>query len=376
MRTLSLLIKPASGLCNMRCTYCFYYDVMDHRETKQYGIMNESTLETMVRRAYEQPYEHVTFMFQGGEPTVAGLDYYQKLVALVNTYNRNQVPTSYTMQTNGTLITPAFAKFLQQYNFLVGISIDGSEALHNKFRLNGNQEGSFKQVMKGLRLLQQHHVDYNILTVITDETVKHTESVYRYLTSLGTMYLQFIPCIDSFDHRVENYTLHNDKYQEFLIRLFNVWERDFYKGKRISIRYFDDLLKIMLGYPAASCTLMGHCTTHLVVEADGSVYPCDFYVLDDYKTGSIFDQSFDELATNQQATSFIETSFGTHEDCMTCPYYQLCKGGCRRNKEPFDTVEQSKTKYCEAYKGFFKEVLPRMIKIAEVVQKELQENKY
>ena len=197
MKHLFLLIKPASGICNMRCKYCFYYDVMDHRKIESYGLMTDSVLEKMVQRAYDDHHESVTFMFQGGEPTLVGLSFYQKLIRFVEQYNIKNIQTYYTIQTNGTLITPEFARFFKTHQFLVGISIDGNQRLHDMYRRDKQLQGSFSSVKKGLQLLQQHNVDFNILAVITEETTKHTEEVYRFLSNLGTMFVQFIPCLDS-----------------------------------------------------------------------------------------------------------------------------------------------------------------------------------
>ena len=372
MNHLSLLIKPASGLCNLRCKYCFYYDVMENRELDNYGVMTLETLEKLVMRAYENSRLSVSFIFQGGEPTLIGLNFYVELIRFVEQYNKEKVPTHYSIQTNGTKIDNDFARFLKQNNFLVGISIDGNEEIHNKYRIDSERLGSFDQVIKGLNYLKQHDVDYNILTVVTENTVENTENVYRYLSSLGTDYLQFIPCIDSFEGSVQKQTLSNGEYEVFLKRLFDVWYLDFKKGKRISIRYFDDIIKMILGYPPESCTLLGYCTLNQVVEADGSVYPCDFYVLDEWKLGNIIDDKFNDLLKSKKAKQFVETSMGINEDCKDCKYYQLCRGGCRRNKEPFETVESVKTKFCSAFYNFFDYTIERFTEIASIIEKELK----
>ena len=335
MNHLQLLIKPASGYCNMDCDYCFYHDVLDHRLEANYSMMSRSTIEQIVKRAYENTYDSVHFMFQGGEPLLIGLEFYESFLSLVKHYNKNNVDTNFGIQTNGTLLTDAFARFFKINHFLVGISIDGPEKHHNLFRHLINQEESFSKVNEGLNLLRKYKVDYNI-TVITPNTIKYTEEIYSYLSNLDTMYLQFIPCIDSFDKINPKYHVTNKLYSEFLIRLFDRWEADFYNGKRVSIRYFDDLLKIILGVYPSTCMLMGSCMNQNVIESDGSVYPCDFYVLDEYKMGNVFEQSFEELNQTIVAKDFVLKSRVPSNDCRRCEYYQLCKGGCRRYKEPYD----------------------------------------
>jgi len=373
MNHISLLIKPASGLCNMRCKYCFYYDIMENREIDNYEMMTLKTLEKLVFRAFEDSGLSVSFIFQGGEPTLVGLQFYRELIKFVEKYNKHKVPTYYSIQTNGTKIDSNFAKFLKQNNFLVGISIDGNEEIHNKYRISKDRSGSFAEVKKGLDYLSQYEVDYNILSVVTENTVKNTEEIYHYLTTLGTDYLQFIPCIDSFEGSVQNNTLSNDEYEEFLKRLFDVWYLDFKKGKRISIRYFDDIIKMILGYRAESCTLLGYCSFNQVIEADGSVYPCDFYVLDEWKLGNIIDDKLNDLLKSEKANEFIKTSIGINEDCKVCKYYQLCRGGCKRNKEPFEIVEAVKTRFCGAIYSFFDYTIERFTEIANVLDEELKQ---
>lgn len=365
--SISLLIKPASGACNLRCKYCFYYDVMDHREQANYGFMTDETLEVLVKRAYEYPRRSVSFMFQGGEPTLVGKIFYEKFISYVKKYNLNLVKTTYSIQTNGTLIDDEFAKFLKQHDFLVGISIDGNQTLHDSNRLDHLLRPTHHKVIQGLKMLQENQVNYNVLTVVTDKTVVDTENLYSYLKSLKTNYLQFIPCIDSFDHKAKNYTLSNENYLEFLKRLFDVWYQDVIEGIHVNIRYFDDVLKMVLGYQPASCQLLGHCPKQQVIEADGSVYPCDFYVLDQYKIGNIYVSSLDDLYNHKKANEFNQSSFGIHKDCLNCKYFQLCRGGCRRNKEPFENVETSKTKFCDAYYQFFDYSVDRFVEIANII---------
>ncbi len=227
-----------------------------------------------------------------------------------------------------------------------------------------NGTDSFPQVMDGLKRLQQHKVEYNILAVITNEMVPYTEDVYNYLKTLGTDYLQFIPCIDSFDSNFHKETLSNSMYLTFLKRLFDIWYSDFLNGRKISIRYFDDIVKIVLGYYPESCTLQGKCINQNVIEADGSVYPCDFYVLDKWKFGNIMVNNFEDFANSNATKQFIEKSTNKNKSCIECKYYKLCRGGCRRNKEPFAEVSEVKTKYCEAIYSFFDYSIERFFTIA------------
>ena len=370
MNPISLLIKPTSGLCNLKCEYCFYFDVMDNRDCESFGMMSNNTLEKMIRRVFEVPRLSVDLMFQGGEPTMIGLDYYELLVELVQKYNHENCPVNYTIQTNGILIDELFAKFFKKHNFLVGISIDGIKEVNDTFRLDQLGKGTYDRVLNGLNNLKKYDVDFNILSVVTNKTVHHTEEIYNELKNIGTDYLQFIPCIDSFDKSEGSYTLSSDNYLEFLKRLFDAWYEDILINRRVSIRYFDDILAVLLGYPPSSCTMYGYCVKHVVIESNGNIYPCDFYVLDEWLLGNVYDNSFHEILNNPIANDFVSNSINNFIKCNECKYYRICRGGCKRNKEPFIKVEDKLTKFCDSYYNFFDYSIDRFIKIAEMLKNE------
>ncbi len=369
MKHLSILIKPASGMCNMQCKYCFYYDVMENRKIANHGFMTDKTLETIVKKAYLANPLAVSFVFQGGEPLLCGISFYEKFITFVKKYNLSNLPTTYALQTNGTLITTQFASFFKANNFLIGISLDGYEQIHNYYRVMNDTSNAFKKTLAGLAILKEYQVDYNLLTVITNETANNVEKTYHFLKTLGTDYLQFIPCIDSFDSQVKGQYLSNEAYLKFLKELFDLWYLDYKNKKIISIRYFDDILKIIIGYYPESCTLQGKCINQNVIEADGSVYPCDFYVIDQWKTGNITKETFTELDNSKNAIKFIASSMEENEDCMKCKYYQLCRGGCRRNKELLNGETATKTRFCETIYAFFDYSIQRFIEIGNDLAK-------
>ena len=369
MKNLSLLIKPASGQCNMKCKYCFYYDVMEHRDIGNRGFMTEAITTKIIDRIFENDIDTVSIAFQGGEPTLIGVQYFIDFVDYVKKLKPSKTMVYYSIQTNGTKITKEFANFFKENSFLVGISIDGTEDVHNKYRLNNNNEKTYKSALNGVSLLKEYGVDYNILTVVTDETIKDFPSVYLHLKKLGSNYLQFIPCIDSFEPE-SGLSLSNDSYSNFLIKLFDLWYLDFMNGIRISIRYFDDLLKIILGFAPGSCTLKGKCYSYHVIEANGDVYPCDFYVIDNWKIGNVMTETLADMLISKKSIEFVQSSISNNPTCNNCDYYSLCRGGCRRNKEPFHNISDAKTKYCEAIKTFLDYSLERLEKVAEVILNE------
>ena len=180
MQSIHLLIKPASGLCNLRCRYCFYCDITQKREEESYGIMSLETLETIIRKTLEAAEKECTFAYQGGEPTLAGLDFFKESIRLQEKYNTKGVHINNAMQTNGIAIDDEWAKFLAENNFLVGISVDGNKDAHDLFRVDAKGDGTWNRVQKTIRLFEKYGVQYNILTVINAVTAKKAESIYNF----------------------------------------------------------------------------------------------------------------------------------------------------------------------------------------------------
>lgn len=354
MPPLSLLIKPASGNCNLLCRYCFYHSVTENRKVKSYGIMTEQTLAAVVKKALAFADLSCTFLFQGGEPTLAGLSFYKKLIEFQNLYNIKKVKILNAIQTNGICIDEKWAAFLQQNNFLVGISLDGNKDIHNYNRIKPGGD-SFSDVMKTVRLLNKAKVEYNILSVITSRTARHTTSIYNFYKKHGLSFLQFIPCLDPLgeERGQYDYSLTPEMYLDFLKVLFDLWYRDIKNGKMISIRYFDNLLGMVAGYPPEICGMSGICTCQNVIEADGSVYPCDFYVIDEYRIGNIRTDDFFCIRNSSACKDFIHDSLLLHDDCKKCNWKKFCGGGCRRDRI------NGKSYFCETYKSFFEYSMPR-----------------
>src|SRR3712207_4965939 len=196
MKSLSMLIKPASSNCNLRCTYCFYYDICNNREIKSFGMMKLNLLETIVKRAFNEAEQNCTFAFQGGEPTLVGIDFYREFINFVKKYNTRNINVFYSIQTNGTTINEDWAKFFKENNFLVGISLDGTKEIHDKYRLDTNKKGSFNKIMSNIQILNKYKVEYNILTVVNKNTSRHIDKIYKFFKKQDFRFLQFIPCLD------------------------------------------------------------------------------------------------------------------------------------------------------------------------------------
>ena len=372
----SFLIKPVSSACNLRCSYCFYRDVASNRKIACSGLMSAETLEAVIAQAMRYAEDSCTFAFQGGEPTLAGLDFYRQVLALEEKYSNSDVAIYNTIQTNGILLDEAWAHFLAENQFLVGLSLDGPAFLHDHNRKGPDGAGSCSQVMRSAELMDRFHVAYNILCVVTVETAAHTEQVYRFFRKHGFQWLQFIPCLDPIaqDRGLTAFHLSPSAYGDFLVRIFDVWLADLRKKEYISIRHLDNWMHILLGEPPESCDMIGCCSVQFVVESSGHVYPCDFYVLDPWDLGSIHEQSFSQMIHSATAQAFLKASHYLPDECAACPLYPICRNGCRRNRVQDSSGNSGVNYYCESYRHFFfsrKQQLAEAVRLIRDMRREL-----
>ncbi len=368
MPPLNLLIKPASGNCNLRCKYCFYYSIIENREKKSYGIMDIKTLEELVKKAFQYAEVSCTFSFQGGEPTLAGLDFYKKLIQFEKKYNKKNIQVNNALQTNGMVIDNEWAKFLADNSFLVGLSLDGPKNINDVNRVYPNNKGSFSKVMNTVELFNKYKIEYNILSVVNAFVARHAHKTYNFFKKNNFKYLQFIPCLDPLNEKPGGYeySLTPKRYSQFLKTLFDCWYNDIVNGDKISIRTFDNYIGMLMGYRPEACGMLGECQCHFVVEADGGVYPCDFYVIDEWYLGNLKEKELGELKDCDTAKRFIETSRFIDPECNECKWARLCRGGCRRTREPFENGKPVLNYYCLAYKEFFEYSIERMLNLARI----------
>lgn len=333
MNTFSALIKPASSLCNMRCKYCFYADVAESREVPSYGVMDQNTMECLIDRVLGgvKPPAQVIFAFQGGEPTVAGLPYFRRFTEYAARRNTSGCELRYAIQTNGYALDEEWCAFFREYGFLVGVSLDGEESLHNYCRLDAKGQGTYARVRQSIRLLEQAGVEYNILSVITKQAARHPQKAFQFYGRNHFDFVQLIPCLRALD-ATENgpCDLTPRLYADFFKRFFTLWFEALQKGEYLSVRQFDNILLMMQGRRPEQCGMLGRCTPQFVVEADGGVYPCDFYVLDRYQCGNVREHTLGQLAQAGGLKSFMRDREPEHPLCAGCRVRQLCGGGCRR----------------------------------------------
>lgn len=367
MAVLHLLVKPASSSCNMRCQYCFYADVAENRATKSYGMMSLDTLEKLVQRAFVFADQECTFTFQGGEPTLVGIDFYRALIKYVEKYNRDHIPVFYCIQTNGYLIDDAWADFFAKHCFLVGVSLDGNKAVHDCSRIDSKGQGTFARIMETISKLKKYGVDYSILSTVTDPFCDRVNEIYDFYKKSGFAFQQYTPCIEGFekDGRQTRRYLSPEKFGQFLNTLFDRWYADIRRGEAPSIRYFDNLYLMMRNQMPESCGMLGICSVQNVVESDGSVYPCDFYVLDCYRLGNIREDSLEEIYQKRKEIQFIEDSYQINQKCMICKWFMICRGGCRRYRNMGIGQDAGFNYFCESYKMFFEHSFERLSALAE-----------
>ncbi len=362
----NILIKPASGLCNMRCDYCFYCDEAQNRETASYGMMSEETLRRLVKKVMFQAEGEVCFAFQGGEPTLRGIDFFRKAVELEERFNRNHVRVRNTLQTNGYDLDEEWCRLFRDHDFLIGVSVDGTQTLHDRYRHGAGGGGSYERVRSSIRLLEEYGVEYNILTVVTRQMAEHIHEIYQEFRQNGWMYQQYIACLDPLGEEPgqREYSLTPEMYGGFLTELFDLWYRDWRKGRAPYIRQFENYIGILMGYPPESCEQRGICSIQCVTEADGSVYPCDFYVLDEYCLGNFNTDKIKDFFESETGADFVKESRNVSGICRECPWYSLCRSGCRRHRSVLDKDGGYRNYFCEGYRYFFEKCGERMREIA------------
>ncbi|OUZ19285.1 radical SAM/SPASM domain-containing protein [Enterococcus cecorum] len=334
MKKISVLVKPASSVCNIRCRYCFYADVTSNREVQSFGKMKSETTELMIRNIFADlsDGDELTIGFQGGEPTLAGLSYYKHLIECVNQQTKN-VNVHYAIQTNGIIINSKWCELFKQNNFLVGLSIDGTPMTHDLNRLDTKGRGTFHRVIQTKKLFDEYKIDYNILCVLTEELSKSPQEVFNFLKNEDIKYVQFIPCLDEINAVKKNsYALTPNGFSSFYRNIFNLWYDELSKGNYISIKLFDDIFNLLVRSEVNACGLIGNCSIQYVIEGDGSVYPCDFFALDEFKLGYIQDMRLKELFFSKISKKFLcsRSIEALPKKCNSCPFFNICRGGCKR----------------------------------------------
>ena len=375
-----IMAKPSSFQCNMSCDYCFYLE----KETI-YGKhtpmrMDDATLRQYIRQQVkaQERLPEIGFAWQGGEPTLCGLDFFKKVVKYQKRYS-NGKPVSNTIQTNGLLIDDKWARFLAENRFLVGISIDGPEHIHDRYRVTRGRTPTFKKVMAAIERLKQHRVEFNTLTVINDHNCDHGLEVYRFLKSIGSDFHQYIPIVELMesDARIDDqgaqlifpvkkenttitgFSVPDYGYGKFMTEVFDEWVKN--DVGNVYVRLFETVLAQTLGYPPSVCLFQKTCGNALVLEQNGDLYPCDHFVYEDLKLGNINNEFAIDLAMSEKQQAFGRSKETTLTDtCRRCEFLNLCNGGCPKHRVVNIGENYRQNHLCGSYKKIFSHMKPYM----------------
>jgi uncharacterized protein len=265
------MMKPVSGV-QFEMPLLLLQDELDNRQVRSYGVMTEDTLRTVIAKTLEYSDSGCTISYQGGEPTLAGLDFFRKSIEIENEYNRKGIKIQNSIQTNGFVLDGEWADFFAENNILVGLSIDGPRKIHAANRIDAAGKGTFDTVIRATEILKKAGAEFNILSVVTDQTADSIERIYRFYKKNGFQFLQFIPCIDPLaaSPGPRDYSLTPEKYGNFLCRLFDMWYEDFRKREHLFVMSFENYLGIFLGIPPQACDQRGTCSRQYIVEANAA----------------------------------------------------------------------------------------------------------
>jgi len=313
--------------------------------------MSTRVLEAMVRQLLELGFSPAMFSWQGGEPTLAGLDFYRQVVSAQSRFGRPGQVVGNSFQTNGLLLDDEWGEFLARYRFFVGLSLDGPRGIHDAYRTGADGSGSFKETFRAISVLRRHGVEFNILSVLTPETTGKAKELYEFFAGEGLTYLQFIPSVER-QPGGENppFNVTPEGYGRFLCDLFDLWQAD---GHRVSIRHFDAILERLISGVSPLCIFGKRCDSYVVVESNGDVYPCDFFVYHRWRLGNLGKTHLAELSISEKRREFASMKSRLAERCGDCEWVEWCQGGCMKDRLFAGDPNRTPTYLCDAYRRFF-----------------------
>jgi uncharacterized protein len=330
MRNYNFTIKPVSSQCNYQCTYCVYADAADLVDGVATNVMSEETAANLIRIAVDAPdAEELTFAFQGGEPTLAGKDFFYFFVTLVSLLKKPHQSIVYSMQTNGSNLDDEWCALLKEGDFLVGISLDGYKSMHDNHRKN-QDEGTFETAMNAIKLLRKYEIDFNILTVITKDLADQAINLYDFYRRNGFEYIQLLPCLPKKHGVSDPFALTPEAFAIFYVELFNQWCEDYSAGVYRSVTLFDNVIAMFSGVVPQQCGVLGFCSPQFIVDAEGSVTPCDYHVENETIIGNVNVNTVLQLLKNEMMENFLHEPKRMSLLCESCPFRTMCDGNCKR----------------------------------------------
>lgn len=354
----NLLVFPNGPICNLKCDYCYYLEKKELYPGCENFQMSEELLEEYISQYVgSQAGPNINFSWQGGEPTLRGLEFFRKAVELQDKYVPPNWKRNNILQTNGTLLTDEWCKFFKENNFLIGISIDGPECLHDIYRKDRKGNPTHKEVEKGLKLLQKYQVEYNVLCTVNNQNVKFPLKIYHYFKANGIKHIQFIPIVKQQKDTAGPESATSKQYANFLITVFNEWIT--HDIGNIFIQIFEECVTAWAGMKPGLCVFSDNCGLAPVMEYNGDVYSCDHFVFPEYLLGNIMDTPLSELVFSEKQRGFGYKKSELPGVCEKCEYGFICNGGCLRSRINFEGGER-KEYFCDSYKQFFGYVNPFM----------------
>lgn len=379
-----VMTKPIGPRCNIDCSYCYYLEKEKLYPDEGKFRMRDEVLETYVKGLIEAGVKAglstISFAWQGGEPTILGLGFFERAVALQKQHAPRGVRIENALQTNGILIDDSWAAFFAREGFLVGISVDGPRQVHDRYRRDRAGRGTFDAVMRGLEALQRAGVEFNILTTIHRANAAKGKEIYRFLRGLGTAHLQFIPIVerrgaggdlakapqvdDDPANVVTEWSVAPKAYGKFLCDVFDQWHR--HDIGRVFVQFFENQVGLWSGYPASLCVFAETCGAGLALEHNGDLYACDHFVYPEYRLGNIMQRDIGDMAWGPEAAAFGNAKRDSlTAQCRACEFRRFCNGGCPKHRIlRSKDGEPGHNYFCESYTMFFRHAGQRLRDIA------------
>ncbi|PYF84139.1 MULTISPECIES: anaerobic sulfatase maturase [Marinomonas] len=384
-----VMAKPSGSVCNIDCTYCFYLEKENlYPDRKKQWRMNDTTLENYIRdQIQSQKGDVIEFVWQGGEPTLLGLDFFRQAVTFQEQYKGRKTVTN-ALQTNATLLDKEWALFFNKHHFLIGVSIDGDRISNDTYRLSRKGKSTFDDTLKGVELLKKHNVDFNTLTVVNAENVRRPLNVYAFLKRIGSQYMQFIPLVErkaivpdrdgliliqptfEGESNLAEWSVQAKAYGKFLNTIFDYWiQNDL--GK-VFVMNFEQTMSQLVGRPG-SCVFNETCGSSVAMESNGDVYSCDHYVYPEHKLGNINETSLIDLVNLPQNRKFGQDKRDNISvDCLQCEVRSVCHGGCPKHRfEPSSDGLLNRNYLCDGFKSHFSHAVPKMLETMRLLNHQL-----
>ncbi|MGI9280699.1 MAG: anaerobic sulfatase maturase [Endozoicomonas sp.] len=385
-----LMAKPTSYQCNLDCDYCFYLEKerffnkkADDRGKEKITHMSDEVLKSYVKHYIAgQDSPIVEFAWQGGEPTLAGLDFFERAVEYQKEFAGSKEIVN-CLQTNGVLLDDSWCEFLKKHNFLVGLSIDGPEELHDHYRPLKGDKPSFKKVMRGIETMKKHGVKFNTLTVINNINVEHPVEVYNFLKSIGSEFMQFIPVVEQMEveraqpqlifpkskteKQLTPFSVDGSKYGDFMVAVFDQWVRK--DVGKVFVQLFDNALAAWHGEEPNVCVYRKECGDAMIIERNGDIYSCDHYVYPEYRLGNVMDGKIHKTVTQKFQKRFGQDKANVGAKCESCEFRHACNGGCPKQRIHQNDDGTLQNHLCPGYKKIFGHMDPYMKYMANELTK-------